>query len=41
MAKQIKYSEPVGYFPKAIRDKLLKDAKKASKPEKKATPKKK
>ena len=38
MAKQIKYSEPTGYFPKEILDKFNKTAK-ASK--KKAAPKKK
>lgn len=36
MARQIKYSEPTAYFPKAIRDKM--DGKK--KPEKKQTTKK-
>lgn len=30
MAKQIKYSEPVGYFPKEIRDKIIKAGKKES-----------
>ena len=49
MAKQIKYSEPEGYFPKELRDRILaagkaEKAKKAATPAKKAnekTPKKK
>ena len=39
MARQIKYVEPVGYFPKEIREKVFK-AQKAEKTEKKTTTKK-
>ena len=41
MAKQIRYSEPEGYFPKAIRDKIAADNKAKKKtPAKKTTKKK-
>ena len=39
--RTIKYTEPEGYFPKSIRDKLLKDAKKTTKKSTAKTTKKK
>ena len=38
MAKQIRYSEPTGYFPKSVLDQFKKNAKKPT--AKKTTPKK-
>lgn len=40
MAKQIKYSEPAGYFPKELRDKILAAGKAAKAKNETATDKK-
>ena len=41
MAKKIKYSEPVSYFPKEIRDKILNKTEKSPDKKKRSTNKKK